>query len=35
VIAVVFVLSEAESAQREDLIAQLARAAHDYFLFVP
>jgi len=35
VLAVVFVLSEADSAQREDLIAQLARAAHDYFLFVP
>jgi len=24
-----------ESSRREDLIAQLARAAHDYFLFVP
>jgi len=35
VLAVVFVLSEAESSRREDLIAQLARAAHDYFLFVP
>jgi len=35
VVAVVYVLSEADSALREDLIAQLARAAHDYFLFVP
>jgi len=35
VLAVVFVMSEAETAQREDVIAQLARAAHDYFLFVP
>jgi len=35
VVAVVYVMSEADSALREDLIAQLARAAHDYFLFVP
>jgi len=35
VVAVVFVMSEIDSARREDLIAQLARAAHDYFLFVP
>jgi len=35
VVAVVLVMSEADSARREDLIAQLARAAHDYFLFVP
>jgi len=35
VVAVVFVMSETETARREDLIAQLARAAHDYFLFVP
>jgi len=35
VVAVVYVLSEADAALREDAIAQLARAAHDYFLFVP
>jgi len=35
VVAVVYVLSEADAALREDVIAQLARAAHDYFLFVP
>jgi len=35
VVAVVLVMSEADSARREDVIAQLARAAHDYFLFVP
>jgi len=35
VVAVVFVMSEVDSDRREDVVAQLARAAHDYFLFVP
>ncbi|MGE8233044.1 MAG: serine hydrolase, partial [Stenotrophomonas sp.] len=34
-IVTVFVQSRASSEERDAAIAQLARAAHDYFLFVP
>lgn len=35
VVAVVFVQSRESTAARDGTIAQIARAAHDYFLFVP
>ena len=35
IIVAVFVTSDRSSTARDQMIAQLARAAHDYFLFVP